>query len=210
MRFCCEWHVERIGGGCGQRRHHDLAAQGNANASGARNDGRIMSVSGNNQARIGVGDVRSSGGAGAVQGATGVHGAGVAGARQVAAGGLFIHNPDASGDYLFEARPQFANQGQWTSSDYLLNQIGMDPNATHQGFGVRSDIGTRPQLFVFECQTRPRGSVASGGLANWRRLWPAALASVHATIGGPRGTFGVGIKASAPVSGRSRSFDGVR
>ncbi|MFC3472192.1 hypothetical protein ACFOHT_20430 [Massilia oculi] len=48
-------------------------------------------------------------------------GAGVAGARQVAAGGLFIQNPDASGDYVFEARPQFANQGQWTSSDHLLN-----------------------------------------------------------------------------------------
>jgi hypothetical protein len=71
-----------------------------------------MCVSGNNQARIGVGDVHSVGGASAVQGATGVHGAGVAGARQVAAGGLFIQNPDASGDYLFEARPQFANQGQ--------------------------------------------------------------------------------------------------
>jgi len=137
---------------------HDLAAQGDANASGARNDGRIMSVSGNNQARIGVGDVRSSGGAGAVQGATGVQGAGVAGARQVAAGGLFIQNPDASGDYLFEARPQFANQGQWTSSDYLLNQIGMDPNATHKRLGD----GFYEQRLVREQLSELTGHSSSG------------------------------------------------
>nr|WP_314546919.1 hypothetical protein [uncultured Massilia sp.] len=31
--------------------------------------------------------------------------------------GLFIKSPDASGSYMYETRPQFANQQQWTSSD---------------------------------------------------------------------------------------------
>jgi filamentous hemagglutinin len=50
-------------------------------------------------------------------------------------GGLFLRNPDSSGSYLFETRPQFANQRQWISSDYLLKQLAFDPATTQKRLG---------------------------------------------------------------------------
>jgi filamentous hemagglutinin len=57
------------------------------------------------------------------------------GITKIAPSGLFIRNPDAKSNYLFETRPQFANQRQWASSDYLLKQLEFDPAATQKRLG---------------------------------------------------------------------------
>ncbi|UMR30295.1 hemagglutinin repeat-containing protein [Massilia sp. MB5] len=56
-------------------------------------------------------------------------------AVKIAPGGLFKRNPDASGNVLFETRPQFANHGNWISSDYLLKEIGNDHAITQKRLG---------------------------------------------------------------------------
>ena len=52
--------------------------------------------------------------------------------RKFAPGGLFLQNQNPSSDYLFETRPQFAKQDQWTSSDFLLDQLARDPALTQK------------------------------------------------------------------------------
>jgi filamentous hemagglutinin len=54
---------------------------------------------------------------------------------RISPSGLFVKNPDANGRYLLETRPQFANQGDWISSDYLLKQLGIDPALTQKRLG---------------------------------------------------------------------------
>jgi filamentous hemagglutinin len=54
---------------------------------------------------------------------------------RISPSGLFVKNPDANGRYLLETRPQFANQGDWISSDYLLKQLGIDPAMTQKRLG---------------------------------------------------------------------------
>ena len=49
--------------------------------------------------------------------------------------GLFKKNPDANAKYLLETRPQFANLENWTSSDYLFQQLGNDPALTQKRLG---------------------------------------------------------------------------
>ena len=76
-------------------------------------------------------DVRSLNGA-AGQSATSVQGSAIGETRKVAPGGLFLQNQNPSSDYLFETRPQFAKQDQWTSSDFLLDQLARDPALTQK------------------------------------------------------------------------------
>lgn len=46
---------------------------------------------------------------------------------------LFGINP--GGRYLVETDPRFANYRNWLSSDYLLNNLGLDPNTTQKRLG---------------------------------------------------------------------------
>ncbi|MGJ7488890.1 filamentous hemagglutinin N-terminal domain-containing protein [Variovorax sp. ZT4R33] len=39
-----------------------------------------------------------------------------------------LFNTTGTGHYLIETDPRFANQRKWLSSDYLLNNLGLDPN----------------------------------------------------------------------------------
>ncbi|NVM78453.1 filamentous hemagglutinin [Duganella sp. SG902] len=80
-----------------------------------------------------LGDISTSGGASQTQGASQV--GGNANAVKVAPNGLSTINPDSSGSYLFETRSQFANHGEWISSDYLLSALNMDPAATQKRLG---------------------------------------------------------------------------
>ena len=40
-----------------------------------------------------------------------------------------------SGTYLVETDPRFAGCRQWLSSDYLLNNLGLDPLTTQKRIG---------------------------------------------------------------------------
>ncbi|WP_341887202.1 hemagglutinin repeat-containing protein [Variovorax sp. YR752] len=48
---------------------------------------------------------------------------------------LFRTHAEASSHYLIETDPRFANQRNWLSSDYLLNNLGQDPNNTLKRLG---------------------------------------------------------------------------
>jgi filamentous hemagglutinin len=48
---------------------------------------------------------------------------------------LFRTHPEASSRYLIETDPRFANRHNWLSSDYLLNNLGQDPNNTLKRLG---------------------------------------------------------------------------
>ncbi|RST48860.1 hemagglutinin repeat-containing protein [Variovorax sp. DXTD-1] len=48
---------------------------------------------------------------------------------------LFRTHAEASSRYLIETDPRFANQRNWLSSDYLLNNLGQDPNNTLKRLG---------------------------------------------------------------------------
>lgn len=80
-----------------------------------------------------LGDIGTAGGASQTQGASQV--GGNANAIKVAPNGLSTLNPNANGAYVFETRSQFANHGDWISSDYLLNALNMDPATTQKRLG---------------------------------------------------------------------------
>ncbi|QBQ36694.1 hemagglutinin repeat-containing protein [Pseudoduganella plicata] len=111
------------------------AANGAMGGSGEVNGGALLGAVNSTDNRTALGDVRTAAGNAAGQNASAVRGAAIGNVMKVSPGGLFIRNPDAGGSYLYEARPQFANQGQWTSSDYLLNQLAMDPAVTQKRLG---------------------------------------------------------------------------
>jgi len=111
------------------------AANGAVDGSGEVNQGTLLGAVNSTDNRTALGDVRTAAGSAAGQNASAVRGATIGNVMKVSPGGLFVRNPDAGGSYLYEARPQFANQGQWTSSDYLLNQLAMDPAVTQKRLG---------------------------------------------------------------------------
>ena len=78
-----------------------------------------------------LGDVTTASGASQAQGASQVGG----NATRVTPNGLSTINPDAKSKYVFETRPQFANHGNWVSSDYLLKALDMDPATTQKRLG---------------------------------------------------------------------------
>ncbi|WP_309903626.1 DUF637 domain-containing protein [Variovorax soli] len=51
------------------------------------------------------------------------------------AASLFASRPEAGSRYLVETDPRFANHRQWLSSDYLLDNLGLDPNITQKRLG---------------------------------------------------------------------------
>jgi filamentous hemagglutinin len=48
---------------------------------------------------------------------------------------LFNIHPEAGSHYVVETDPRFANYRNWLSSDYLLNNLGQDPNNTLKRLG---------------------------------------------------------------------------
>jgi filamentous hemagglutinin len=112
-----------------------VALNGAQQQSGTVNDGRLggMVAATRNDTRLG--NVLMTGNPSASQQAGSVQNAALGSVVKVNPGGLFLRNPDANGNYLFETRPQFANQQQWTSSDYLLKQLAFDPATTQKRLG---------------------------------------------------------------------------
>ncbi|USX11997.1 hemagglutinin repeat-containing protein [Oxalobacteraceae bacterium OTU3CAMAD1] len=106
------------------------SANGSGVTGGARGADRVNGSGANGGA---LGDLTTGRGAGQTQGASQV--GGNANAVKVSPNGLSTINPDANGSYVFETRSQFANHGNWVSSDYLLNQLAMDPSTTQKRLG---------------------------------------------------------------------------
>ena len=48
---------------------------------------------------------------------------------------LFHTNPNAQSGYLIETDPRFANYRNWLSSDYMLQQLAMDPSTVQKRLG---------------------------------------------------------------------------
>ncbi len=106
---------------------------GNASVTGRRGADAVNGVR--------LGDLNSANGPGTAHAAQGWRAAdvgqagGAAGVIKIAPNGLSKHNPDPSGHYLFETRPQFANLADWIGSDYLLRALNMNPDATQKRLG---------------------------------------------------------------------------
>ncbi|WP_343828854.1 hemagglutinin repeat-containing protein [Massilia aurea] len=154
-----------------------LSVHGAAGASGVRNDGQTTVIAHAGADQIGAGDVRSLGGA-AGQGATRVQGSAIGETRKVAPGGLFLQNQNPSSDYLFETRPQFAKQDQWTSSDFLLDQLARDPALTQKRLGD----GFYEQRLVREQLAELTGSAPNKGLSDdtiYKNLLTSGVSAAH-------------------------------
>ncbi|MYN20904.1 hypothetical protein GTP81_29635, partial [Rugamonas sp. FT107W] len=78
---------------------------------------------------------------------------------KVAPNGLSLLNPNANGSYVFETRPQFANHGDWISSDYLLKALDTDPAVTQKRLGD----GFYEQRLVRDQLIELTGRAPSGG-----------------------------------------------
>jgi filamentous hemagglutinin len=106
-----------------------------ADGSGETNDNRVSGAVAAAHNGAHLGNVFAASGPSAGQQAASVQGTALGSVIKVAPSGLFIRNPDPNGSYLYETRSQFADQKQWTSSDYLLNQLAFDPATTQKRLG---------------------------------------------------------------------------
>jgi filamentous hemagglutinin len=119
--------------------------QGVASASGV-NGGGPTGVAGGTGTAVNTPDAGSGGAAGpVVHSIIEVNLASSSGTTQVVrttlpgltvpTASLFRTHAEASSRYLIETDPRFANQRNWLSSDYLLNNLGQDPNNTLKRLG---------------------------------------------------------------------------
>lgn len=153
---------------------NQLLAGSTASASGAGNGLEIMDSAQSagptrqgalhgsvlNQVRNStLGDVNAAAGNAAGKSFTAVQGDSINGVKKVAPGGLFLRNPDPKGEYLFETRPQFAKQDQWTSSDFLLDKLAFDHATTQKRLGD----GFYEQRLVREQLSELTGRAPSAG-----------------------------------------------
>ncbi|WP_426114289.1 hemagglutinin repeat-containing protein [Massilia sp. PWRC2] len=114
---------------------NDLVADGTVRQGSAASSERLASALKVDRNVTGRGDMDVRGGALVVRESGGPQQTAMAGMMKVTPSGLFIRNPDSSGRYLFETRPQFANQQLWASSDFLLKQLEYDPATTQKRLG---------------------------------------------------------------------------
>ncbi|MEW6501081.1 MAG: S-layer family protein, partial [Thermodesulfobacteriota bacterium] len=77
-------------------------------------------------------------------------------------GGLFHTNTAPQARYLVETNPVFANHTEWLSSDWYLQQLGMDPTITQKRLGD----GFYEQQLVREEILSLTGKAMLGGYAN--------------------------------------------
>jgi filamentous hemagglutinin len=115
--------------------NNSLAANGAVGQSGSSNNGHLNGALAAAKNESQLGNIVVGTGPSASKQAGSVQATEANGATKVSPSGLFIRNPDAAGSYIYETRPQFTNQQQWTSSDYLLKQLAYDPATTQKRLG---------------------------------------------------------------------------
>jgi filamentous hemagglutinin len=76
-----------------------------------------------------------------------------------AAGSGLFHTAPASSGYLVETNPAFTNHNTWLSSDWMLNQLGIDPARTQKrlGDGFYEQRLVRDQVLALTGQSQLRG-----------------------------------------------------
>ncbi|GJI97212.1 hypothetical protein RugamoR57_39300 [Duganella caerulea] len=135
--------------------HNATRERDNVNASGkTRTAATSGAAQGSGASGKALGDVSTGHGASLAQN-TANSGAVV----KVAPNGLSLLNPNADSSYVFETRPQFANHGDWVSSDYLLKALDTDPAVTHKRLGD----GFYEQRLVRDQLIELTGRAPSGG-----------------------------------------------
>ncbi|MYM87485.1 hypothetical protein GTP91_09865, partial [Rugamonas sp. FT82W] len=135
--------------------HNSSFGVDNINAAGKANTAKANgAVHGSGAGGMALGDVSTGHGASLAQNA-----ANSGTVVKVAPNGLSLLNPNANGSYVFETRPQFANHGDWISSDYLLKALDTDPAVTQKRLGD----GFYEQRLVRDQLIELTGRAPSGG-----------------------------------------------
>ncbi len=102
---------------------------------------------------------------------------------------LYRLAPNAYSPYLIETDPRFANYRNWLGSDYLLNQLGLDPNITLKRLGD----GFYEQQLIDQQVSQLTGGRYLDGYGNGQDEY-AALMNAGATFGKQYGlSVGVGL-----------------
>ncbi|MQA41712.1 hemagglutinin repeat-containing protein [Rugamonas aquatica] len=154
------------GSGLGNQAHTRLDTSGSGAYNGARDIDNI-NASGKASTAATSGPAKGSGASGKALGdVNSGHGASLAqnaaasgAVVKVAPNGLSLLNPNANGSYVFETRPQFANHGDWISSDYLLKALDTDPAVTQKRLGD----GFYEQRMVRDQLNQLTGRAPTGG-----------------------------------------------
>jgi len=154
------------GSGLGNQAHTRLDTSGSGAYNGARDIDNI-NASGKASTAATSGPAKGSGASGKALGdVNSGHGASLAqnaaasgSVVKVAPNGLSLLNPNANGSYVFETRPQFANHGNWISSDYLLKALDTDPAVTQKRLGD----GFYEQRMVRDQLNQLTGRAPTGG-----------------------------------------------
>jgi len=114
---------------------NNLDTEDAAQSAGPAREGVLLGRVAGQARNSALGEINTAAGAAVGQKAGTVQGDSIGGVRKISPGGLFLRNPDPKGEYLFETRPQFAKQDQWTSSDYLLDKLAVDHATTQKRLG---------------------------------------------------------------------------
>ncbi len=138
---------------------NSLDTEGAAQSGGAAREGTLFGRVSNQARNSTLGNVNTAAGDALGQSASAVRGESISGVKKISPGGLFLRNPDPKGEYLFETRPQFAKQDQWTSSDYLLDKLAVDHATTQKRLGD----GFYEQRLVREQLSELTGRAPSAG-----------------------------------------------
>ena len=138
---------------------NSLDTEGAAQSGGPAREGALLGRLSNQTRNSTLGNVNTAAGNALGQSAAAVRGESISGVKKISPGGLFLRNPDPKGEYLFETRPQFAKQDQWTSSDYLLDKLALDHATTQKRLGD----GFYEQRLVREQLSELTGRAPSAG-----------------------------------------------
>ncbi len=88
-------------------------------------------------------------------------------------GGLFHPNPAPNANYLIETNPAFTNTRAFTSSDYYLQQLGLNPSQTEKRLGD----GFYEQWLVRNQLTSLTGKAVLGPYTDIESMYQALLSS---------------------------------
>ncbi|WP_431476622.1 hemagglutinin repeat-containing protein [Massilia eburnea] len=138
---------------------NSLDTEGAAQSGGPAREGALLGRVSNQARNSTLGNVNTAASDALGQSASAVRGESISGVKKISPGGLFLRNPDPKGEYLFETRPQFAKQDQWTSSDYLLDKLAVDHATTQKRLGD----GFYEQRLVREQLSELTGRAPSAG-----------------------------------------------
>ncbi|WP_052391841.1 hemagglutinin repeat-containing protein [Paraburkholderia bannensis] len=164
----------------------NAGAASSVSGSAGTNAGAASSVSGSAGANAGAASSVSGNAGGAKSGATKVNGSGMVDPTIAAAtaqtvlqnltipqGGLFRPSTAPGSTYLVEGNPAFTNAKNFISSDYYLQQLGLNPQTTERRLGD----GMYEQQLVRDQITKLTGKALLGPYTDAQSLYQSLLAA---------------------------------